>query len=180
MTAYGPLGISGDILKGYSPLLHALCSYTVAQQNLRRIRKQMSTSKVWGNNNLNLKESNFFPNIPIFFLLNIVHGRQIKIVILPTVYLIEKNRNGNRVSSDFLPFSFTKNHGETQAAQSSGYHIVRNSELRDFTPPLISLSASGLPDSGMLIPGFIRSYLIDHFSSLALLVIAKASIHQGT
>lgn len=109
-----------------------------------------------------------------------MHGRQIKIVILPTVYLIEKNRNGNRVSSDFLLFSFTKNDGETQAAQSSGYHIVRNSELRDFTPPLISLSASGLPDSGMLIPGFIRSYLIDHFSSLALFVIAKASIHQGT
>lgn len=125
------------------------------------------------------KRENFFQTSQYFFL-NIVHGTQIKIVILPTVYLTEKSRNGNSVSSDFLLSSFTKNHGEIQAAQSSGYCIVRSSELRDFTLPLICLSASGLPHSGMLIPGFIRSYLIDQFCSLALFVIAKASIHQGT
>lgn len=67
-----------------------------------------------------------------------------------------------------------------QAAQSSGYHIVRNTEQGDFTPSLICLSASGLPDSGTLIFAFIRSSLIDHFCSLVLFVIAKASIHQGT
>lgn len=49
MAAYGPLGISGDILKGYSPLLHALCSYTMpgcVAKSVSCIRKQMSIPKV--------------------------------------------------------------------------------------------------------------------------------------
>lgn len=51
MTAYGPLGISGDVLRGYSPLLYALCSSTMPgciAKSVNRIGKQMSISKVWG------------------------------------------------------------------------------------------------------------------------------------
>jgi len=49
MTAYGLLGIGGDTLKGYSPLLRTYCSYIMPgciAKSVSCIRKQMSISKV--------------------------------------------------------------------------------------------------------------------------------------
>lgn len=87
--------------QGLSPLLCALCSYTTpgcSAKSVNCIRKQMGTSRSEVTT-INY-ESNFFPDIPIFFL-NIVHETYKQIWILPITCIIEKNMIGNYVSRRF-------------------------------------------------------------------------------
>jgi len=79
--------------QGLSPLLCALCSYTTpgcSAKSVNCIRKQMGTSRSEVTT-INY-ESNFFLDIPIFFL-NIVHETYKQIWILPITCIIEKKHD---------------------------------------------------------------------------------------
>lgn len=145
--------------QGLSPLLCALCSYTTpgcSAKSVNCIRKQMSTSRSEVTT-INY-ESNFFLDIPFFFL-NIVHETYKQIWILPITCIIEKKTwlaimsQGDSVSGE-----------ETSTEQNNGSYVGT-------TRLPFSLWLSQL---GVLIFWFTGSSLIDHFYSSALFTMAEA------